>query len=279
MEEAIIRLHPLPIERSSLDGLYLAQHLRRESDHQKTSFVYTNFVTSLDGRIAIPHPSKPGMTVPENVANARDWRLFQELAIQADILITTGRYLRDYADGRAQELLRVYEDPRFQDLKEWRQQRELPAYPDLALISGSLNFPVPEVLTRSGRKLLVFTTAEADKKRKKELEAQGAQVIVSGEKRVNGRPLIDGLRERGYCLIYSTSGPKVMHLLLADGVLDRLYLTFANRIIGGQPFSSFVEGGLLDPPADARLHSLYYDPQGLDGLGQLFASYNLEIKA
>ena len=36
------------------------------------------------------------------------------------LVITTGRYLRDYAAGKAQEILRVYDDPRFADLKAWR---------------------------------------------------------------------------------------------------------------------------------------------------------------
>jgi len=68
--------------------------------------------TQLDGRIAVPHPTRPGLTVPETIANDRDWRLFQELAAQADLIISSGRYLRDWADGRAQEILRV-DDPKF----------------------------------------------------------------------------------------------------------------------------------------------------------------------
>ena len=50
-----------------------------------------------------------GMTVPKATSNERDWRLFQELAVQADIIISSGRYLRDYAEGQTQEILSVYD--------------------------------------------------------------------------------------------------------------------------------------------------------------------------
>ena len=81
--------------------------------------------------------------------------------------------------------------------------------------------------------------------------------------------------ELGYHTIYSAAGPKILHLLLKGGVLDRLYLTQTNRLLGGQPFSSIVEGDLFDAPIGVNLHTLYFDSHGLDGLGQLFMSYNL----
>ena len=125
MRDSIIRLFPLPSQEFPLKGLYLSHNLRENKRDFGESFVYSNYVTSLDGRIAVPHPTKAGMVVPDQITNPRDWRLFQELAVQADILITSGRYLRDYAECRAQEILRVYDDPQFTDLKDWRTERGL----------------------------------------------------------------------------------------------------------------------------------------------------------
>ncbi len=274
MDNTITRLFPGTTKPVDLAGLYLGHDLRSLGSPGDKPFVYSNFVTSLDGRIAVPHPTRPGLIVPDQVANSRDWRLFQELAVQADIVITSGRYLRDYADGRAQEILRVYDDPGFADLKAWRLDQGLPLYPDLAVISGSLNFPVPPALTAEDRSVLVVTTRAASADRVAELENQLARVVVAGDDRVQGGELIASLANEGYGTVYSATGPKVLHLLLAAGKLDRLYLTYANRILGGQPFSTIVDGDLLDPPVDLTLNSLYFDPHGLDGLGQLFASYN-----
>ena len=69
------------------------------------------------------------------------------------------------------------------------------------------------------------------------------------------------------------TGPRVHHLLLADNVLDRLYTTVAHRLLGGQPFSSLVEGELLKPAVGMRLNALYFDPHALEGLGQQFTCY------
>jgi riboflavin biosynthesis pyrimidine reductase len=269
----ITQLYPLPSQERPLKGTYLAHQLRGYSQTSGKAFVYGNFITSLDGRIAVPHPTRPGLMVPKATANDRDWRLFQELAVQADLIISSGRYLRDWADGRAQEILRV-DDPDFADLKAWRLAQGLSPQPDIAVISGSLRFPIPEVLTAAGRKVVVFTTANPDLERVREIEAKAGRVIVAGEQGVAGDQMVQHLTDLGYQTIYSAAGPKVLHLLLAGGVLDRLYLTYANRLLGGQPFSSIVEGDLFAPPVDMGLNSVYFDPQALSGLGQLFVTYH-----
>jgi riboflavin biosynthesis pyrimidine reductase len=120
----------------------------------------------------------------------------------------------------------------------------------------------------------VFTTANSDPRRVAEIEAENIPVIIAGENNVAGGQMVQSMTELGYKTIYSAAGPQVLHLLLEDSVLDRLYLTFANRLLGGQPFSSAVEGELLSPAIDMTLNTVYFDPYGLDGIGQLFVSYN-----
>ena len=97
--------------------------------------------------------------------------------------------------------------------------------------------------------------------------------MVAGESEVRGRTAIAALGELGYRTIYMATGPRVHHLLLADNALDRLYTTVAHRLLGGQPFSSLVEGDVLQPAIGLRLHQLYFDPHALDGLGQQFVCY------
>jgi riboflavin biosynthesis pyrimidine reductase len=273
MNDSVTQLYPLPAVERPLEGLYLSHNLRQHSEANDQAFVYSNFVTSIDGRIAIPHPSRPGLVVPNNIANVRDWRLFQELAAQADMIISSGRYLRDWTDGRAQEILKV-DDPRFADLREWRQSQGLSPQPDIAIISDSLHFPVPDVLSSGGRKVVVFTSANPNAERVVEIESKGAQVIIAGEERVEGATLVQRMSELGYRTVYSAAGPKVLHLLLSGRVLNRLYVTHANRLLGGQPFSSIVEGALLESAVDLQINSVYLDPHALDGLGQLFVSYD-----
>lgn len=269
----ITQLYPPPVQELALHGLYLNHDLRQAAAELNQPLVYTNFVSSLDGRIALPGPTESGMVAPKQVTNSRDWRLFQELAVQADVVISSGRYLRDYAGGHTQEILQVYDDPQFADLARWRVQQGLAPQPDIAVISASLDFPIPAALLAGGRRVLIFTTEQADRGRVRQLEKSAGQVIAVGQASVAGDRLVQALAGLGYQVIYSAAGPKVLHLLLAAGVLDRLYLTLANRLLGGQPFASFVEGPLLAPPVDMHLHTACFDAAGLDGLGQLFLSY------
>lgn len=275
MEDQILQIYPEPASHVPLIGLYLEEELRKEGEALDRPFVYANYIQSLDGRIAVPSASGAGMTVPKQIANERDWRLFQELAVQADIIITSGRYLRDYASGNAQEILQVYENPEFKDLGEWRVARGLPPYPDLVVISGSLKFSLPEILTRDDRKIVVATIKTADQARIHELERQeGTRILIAGEEKVAGKSLMEGLATLGYKTVFNSTGPKVQHLLLQDQMLDRLYLTQAFRVLGGSPHASIVDGPLLEPPVDFRLRKVYYDPVAQEGTGQLFVSFD-----
>jgi len=269
----ILQLYPLPGAERELEGLYLAHDLRRFHANTGEPYIYANFITSLDGRIAIERPRGKGLMVPKDTSNPRDWRLYQELAAQADLFLSTGRYLRDWAEGHAQEILQT-DNPKFADLREWRVARGLKPQPDIAIISSTLDFPLPKVLTEGGRKAIFFTTAKPDLKRVREIEKEAGPVIVAGRKRVSGKLLKQRIRELGYGTVYSGAGPQVLHMLLEGQVLDRLYLTFANRILGGEKFDTFVKGELLKPPVNFKLNTLSIDPLGLDGLGQMFVSYN-----
>ena len=276
--DSITQLYPAPVHDLPLTGAYLAHDLRQYRRSSGRPDICTNFIASIDGRIAVPRKDGSGMTVPASIANERDWRLFQELAAQADLVISSGRYLRDWAEGRAQEILRV-DDPKFADLRQWRLDHGLSPQPDIAIISGSLNFPIPEILTAQGRNVVVFTSADADPQRIRKMENSHAKVVLAGENQVRGDNLARHMGDLGYQTVFNATGPKVLHLLLAGNVLDRLYMTQANKLLGGQPFSSIVEGPLLQPDISLRLNKIYLDPYALQGLGQLFVSYDAHNQA
>jgi len=156
MQKTITRLYPLPGEQCALEGAYLQHrlHTRGRTGHP---FVYSNFITSLDGRIAIASSDRDTHTVPSAMGNPRDWRLYQELAGQADLLITSGRFYRQSMLGEAQDILPLDTSHQFADIHEWRSKQELPAQPDIAIISASLDIPLETLEPYRSRKILVIT--------------------------------------------------------------------------------------------------------------------------
>jgi len=270
-----MRLYPTPQREVGLEGLYLHSQLgdaRGDAD----PLVYTDFVASLDGRIAIEHPVTGERRVPELITNPRDWRLYQELAARADVLLVSARFIRELARGEAQDNLPVSAEPAFSDLTEWRAQHGLTSQPAVVILSASLNLPLKTLSAIHDRPVFVATGEQADGGAVRRIEGSGAKVLYAGDNReVEGRRLIEQLAAQGFSSIYSIAGPGVLETLLRARVLDRIYLTQVHRLIGGASYDTLFEGRLLNPPADFKLQALYYDGRAGKDCGQFFAIYEI----
>ncbi|MBI5461402.1 MAG: dihydrofolate reductase family protein [Gammaproteobacteria bacterium] len=270
----LLQLYPPPTTSLPLERLYLEHPLHRLVD-DATALVYSNFITSLDGRIALPHPGQATHGVPAAIGNARDWRLYQELAAQSDLLVTSARYFRQYAAGEAQDTLPVGNDERFADLRAWRLDQGLNAQPDIAVFSASLDIPAVSLQAYRTRRVHVLTGNGADPARMDALRAQDVEVHSAGAgTNAEGGQAIRLLQNMGYRRIYVIAGPSVFYTLVRAGVLQRLYLTLAHRILGGEDFDSLTWGSELQPAPQPRLRSLFYDAYAPDDAGQLLACYD-----
>ena len=273
MSEPVLRLYPPPCEPHPLRGLYLKHRIQQTTQPGQT-FVYADFILSLDGRISLID-EKPGRRqVPQAITNRRDWRLHMELSVQADAFVTTTRHLRAVAAGRHGSLLSLA-NTEHSDLAIWRAQQGLPRQPAYAAISKSLEFPARKLLQRNPGPILIFTGSQARPERVRELENLGIEVITMDPgKRPDGKMLVETLAQRGYAKLCAIGGPFVLHALLHADVIDRLYLTFATIILGGQSFASLIHGNLFEPPRGFHLHSLHLDKHAPPGAQQLFASFD-----
>ncbi len=268
----LTRLFPLPAAQTGLAGLYLEHQLHTRGTVERP-FVYSNFITSLDGRIAIAAADRDTHEVPRSITNLRDWRLYQELAGQADILITSGRYMRQSAYGEAQDTLPVGSQPAYDDIRHWRLEQGLSAQPDIAIISGSLDIPLDSLAPYRQRNIIVITGNAADPARARQLEDAGVRVMYAGDgMRVDGEEMIKQLAMAGYHSIYAIAGSGVFHTLVAGGMLDRLYLTFACQLLGGKDFDTLLYGDALLPAASLSMTALHHDLSEPDG-GQLFGVF------
>jgi len=269
MNDNVIRLYPPPAEEQLLEGLYLAQDLRLLGEKARP-FVYTNFITSLDGRISEPDLNSRRQ-VPAALANPHDWRLYMELAAQADVLLTTERHLRAVAAGRQGNLISLSRE--HPDLVAWRKKHGLPEQPTCAAISPSLAINAPALRECYSGPILVITGKTASAKDRSAFEAAGIEVICAGTSpRLSGTALIETLA--GYAHIYSIAGPQVLHTLLEADVLDRLYLTLTQVILGGEQYDTLTRGPAFNPPRGFKLHELYFDPHAPANAGQFFISFN-----
>ncbi|MEF8792694.1 RibD family protein [Thiohalorhabdus sp.] len=266
--EPLLRLYPEPPGEYPLEGRFLDHDLQRFG-RAGSPFVYSNFITSLDGRVARPHPATGRRAVPADIANQRDWRLFMELVAQADVLLVSDRLLRAVAAGRHTALIDL-EATGLEDLVQWRRERGMVRQPALATVSRNLDLPAPDLAERYTRGILVITSSEAPEDRVAALERGGVEVVLAGPgPYVAAADLVTTLTQRGYNRIYSLAGPRMLHTLVADGSLNRLYLTVAHKLVGGEDFDSLVRGSGLAPARGFTPVELYWDRWAPKGAGQL----------
>lgn len=253
------------------EGRYLAHRLHRLGTTEQP-LVYCNYVVSLDGRIALEYPHSGHTGVPETITSAVDWRLYQELAAQADVLLTSGRYLRELAAGKAQDTLPV--GNAYTELIEWRKTEGLTPQPHVVVLSRSLDLPLEELLPELEHEITVATGAGADKRKLAAVAETGVPVLLAGDGiEVDGCRLIEELGQKGYCSIYSIAGPGLLDTLLRAGKVDRLYLTQVHTLLGGKDYDTLLESRLLNPAARFELGELYLDQGDTERQGQLFATY------
>jgi riboflavin biosynthesis pyrimidine reductase len=271
----ILRLYPPPCEETFLKGLYLQLDLHRQGSPERP-FVYANFLSSLDGRIAL-EDADGGTYLPKSLTTPDDFRLFLELECQADCLITHGGYLRSLAEGRLGNILQIGGHDIGRDLPAWRAGRGLRPQPAIVVASASLDFPMPDSIRRHGQTCYVATGERADPARVAHWRDRGYEVIFAGrENRVEGALLTRRLGELGYRTLYLIAGPYMLDTMVRDGCLARLFQTVTHQLMGGEGFRTLVPGPLLGQSGNLRLVSLYYDPTSPSGAGQWFAQFEPE---
>lgn len=273
MTETLYQLYPFRPGEQPLRGTYLAHRLH-EIGSSTQPFVYADFVASLDGRIALREPGSGQSHLPQALASDNDLRLLLELHAQADCLITHGAYLRAIAEGRLDDILQVGTVAGHEDLGPWRTASGLAPQPAVCVASASLDFPLPESLMRDTQRVFLATGAAAQTERVRAFERRGYEVIIAGAGRhVEGAPLVRALAQRGCRSAFLLAGPRMLEMMLRDGVLSRLYLTITHQLLGGEHFHSLVEGPQLHGAGRLRLNTLYLDSLSPAGIGQLFAEF------
>lgn len=272
MAEILRELYPQSREHP-LRGLYLAHRLH-ELGTPERPFVYGNFVSSWDGRIALrDHRSGEGR-LPGALTSESDFRLLLELHAQAACLVTHGGYMRAIAQKRLGDLLQVGAIKGHEDLAEWRAAQGLAPQPAICIASGSLDFPFPESIRGHGQQVFIATGRSADAARVRRLKREGYEVVIAGEgAAVEGRPLVNALAQRGYGSAFLLAGPRMLETMLRDGVLSRLYLTLIHRLLGGEHFHSLIEGPEMHADGRLKLTALYLDSTSPMDTGQFFAQF------
>jgi len=270
MSEQLFNLYPLCGQQHNLKGLYLAHRLDMLGSTLHP-FVYANFLSSLDGRIALEDRAQNvSPYIPKHITTASDFKLFMQLHAQADCLITHGGYMRALSEKRLGNVLQVKND----ELVEWRCHKGLKPQPTVIIASASLDFPIHPSLHEHQQECFIATGKNADVERIHYWQNQCFKILKAGEE-VQGAALIQQLKKLQYKSIYLIAGPRMLDTMIREKQLSRLYLTMTHQLIGGLDFRTLLTGPQLASEGNMKLKSLYYEQGSPIGSGQFFMYFGL----
>lgn len=206
--------------------------------------LYANFVSSLDGVVALPGVPASNRLIAGG--SEEDHLVMALLRACADvILVGSGTFA---ASPAARWLPESAYPPGRDAFAKLRRLLGLEPEPALAVVTSTGGAVRPLPLARSSRKPIVLTT-EAGAEALANGEAAGEVVALPGRGFVDVRAAVEDLRRRGHRRILSEGGPRLFGSLLEAGLVDELFLTLAPVVAGRDPGRAALalveEAGLL----------------------------------
>ena len=238
-------------------------------------FVFSNFVTSLDGVVSFDLPGQAQAGLISH-SNDDDRYLLGLLRACADVVLVGAGTLRVEPEGRWTPE-GAYPDAAA-DFAELRRRIGKPAQPTTVFVtaSGALDLGAP--VFASTDPIVILTTPQGASRLGS--RTGPARVEVIGAKAPTGRDIVAALaRDPDRRTILTEGGPTLFGRLLRDGVIDEMFQTIAPQIAGRSreaPRLALVEGVTFTPASApwSRLLSVKRSPDGL-----LFLRYALGRQA
>ncbi len=249
--EPLVALRRLLPDAGSLTADALVAELRPwEIAPAGRPHIAVNMVHTGDGRAAVH-----GRTGP--ISSLADRQLFHALRTRVDAVMVGAGTLRIERYGRM-----VPDAAR----REQRAAAGLEPDPLAIVVSGSLDLPadLPLLQDPSSRVVIVTSAQHA-------LEGVRAQVAYLRHESVDLRGALARLRgEHGVRAILCEGGPHLNASLLADGLIDELFLTTVPVLAGAAGALSIMDGAPLQAPVGIALRWM------LEYEGELFARYAVD---
>lgn len=188
--------------------------------------IYANFVSSIDGVVTLGANPSAGSVISGK--SPADRFVMGLLRACADAVVLGAGTLRA-TPGHLWTPAHVYPAlaTEFTALRSALGRRAEPALVVLTA-SGELDFSHPAIV----RGAIVMTTSLGAKKIGSRLPASCELVVLGKGKSLDIGKVVGELRERGLDVLLSEAGPHVTGQLVADGLLDEVFLTLSPVLAG-----------------------------------------------
>jgi riboflavin biosynthesis pyrimidine reductase len=250
--EASMKLLERLYEAPHLPGYPLPAALERLHEGPlgfETPRVFANFVSSIDGVVALPNVDAS----PAVIGGASEADRFMMGLLRAcagAVLIGAGTLRAEPAHRWSPD--HVYPQAA-DDFARLRRQLNLDARPEVVVVTGTGDLdPATGVLEEGA---LVLTTTKGAGRLAGRLPASSTVAVVNEGDQVEIDKAIAIVHSRGHQLILSEGGPNILGQLLRYQILDELFVTVSPTLFGRtaeQTRPGLVEGVDLFSPSTPR---------------------------
>jgi riboflavin biosynthesis pyrimidine reductase len=257
VREPLVRLH----ERPGLAQFDLPAELRRLYGGDvgfAEECLYANFVSTIDGIVAIPSLPRSNALIADG--SEADRFVMGLLRACADVVLVGCGTVRASPAGRwkAGTVFPAL-TPSFQELRRsLGREGDAP----VAIVTGRGSLPPDHPVLEDGA--IVLTTRLGASVLRGRLPGAAEIEVVGGTDTVDVAEAVAALHARGYGRILSEAGPRLFSSLATAGLVDELFLTMSPFVAGrpvGEERLSLAEGAGLFPEhrvgrelLSARLH-------------------------
>jgi riboflavin biosynthesis pyrimidine reductase len=216
--------------------------------------LYANFVSTIDGVVAIPSIPRSNALIADD--SEGDRFVMGLLRAFADVVLIGAGTLAASPKGTWQAH-RVY-PPAADGFAELRRRRGRPERTAVAVLTGKGSVSPEHPLFEAGA--LVLTSEGGAARLEGKLPAASQVVVVGEETTLDPRRAVDALHERGHELILSEAGPHTMGGLVESGLVDELFLTISPLLAGdrgdGSRYGLAESVDVMPPGVRARILSV-----------------------
>jgi 2,5-diamino-6-(ribosylamino)-4(3H)-pyrimidinone 5'-phosphate reductase len=191
-------------------------------------YVFINVAATADGKIDTIE--RKGSAI----SSKRDKERVDELRAGADAVLVGGKTLLE-------------EGPKLtvksEALREARVKRGMPANPIKVGIISNADISLESDFIKAGpARVVIFTTSQTSKSQLETLRANGVEVFVHNEPRVDLHKMLETLAELGVKRLMVEGGGTINFEFLRLGLVDELIIYIAPMIFGGEHAPTLASG-------------------------------------
>ncbi len=193
----------------------------------KRPFVFINAAMSADGKIATIERKQT------RISGSLDFDRMDELRASSDaVMVGIGTVLSDNPSLTVKSQMR----------REKRRAQGKDENPVRIVVDSMARTPADaDIFKKGAGKKIIAVTDMAPKEKVKQL-GKHAEMIVSGEKKVDLEKLLSELKARGINRLMVEGGATLNWGLVSMGLVDEIYTFVGNIIIGGKTAPTLVDG-------------------------------------